>query len=377
MPRHLSLLLTCAALALAPVWAAGSVRYRFQQFGDDQANAINNVGQVVGIGHYGPAWYFDGVREIDMPDVTDLLVNELTAINNSGVAVGSFSPLSTLGVRPLRFDGRNASEIHVPGAQQNDNIRALDINDAGDVLLDVESLTNSSSTISIHHPVLLTASGQRIDIPLLPGLTSMIGYAVNNNRVVIGGPGDDQGTPGPAFRFQDGQTNELAPLSATLKQATAVDINDAGVAVGYGVTTDGTRITLLFRDGQAINLSERLGQDVSASAINTHDQIVGSVSNSPALIDGDTVVNLETSVSNPDWVMEFATDINDRGQIVGAATSRIPSPDEFHSIDTGFVLTPTQGPAAIPLPAAAGPGLALLALVGSMTALRRNKCCVL
>jgi uncharacterized membrane protein len=369
MGRHFSRWVASAALAIAlaiaPASAAGSVQYDFQDLGFEDAIALNNAGQVIGEARYSPAWYFDGTRRIDVPigEETD---TTLRGINNSGVAVGSF--FTPIGRRPLRFDGTTASEIPFQGAQPKDNITALDINDAGDVLIDIQSYADET-----HHPVLLTAGGQQITIPLLPGLTSMLAYAVNNNRVVVGGPGDPVGEPAPAFRFQDGQTSQLAPLPAGVTQATALDINDAGVAVGYGTADSAARVALIFHDGQVTNLSETLNRDIDLAAINSRGEMVGAEGGDAALFDGLVETDLETLVNQPDWKLFRATDVNDRGQIVGSAISRDAPPDDDIGFKgfTGFLLTRRQGPAAIPLPAAAGPGLALLGLVGGVTATRR------
>jgi probable HAF family extracellular repeat protein len=190
----------------------------------------------------------------------------------------------------------------------------------------------------------------------------MVGYAVNNSGLVVGAALDASGAPVRSFRFQDGQTSELVTVSGDVDPAIATNLNDAGVAVGFGGHNG--EVAVLFTDGQAIDLNERVNQRVSSAlAVNASGQIVASgnlgvgLGDHAALIDGNTIIDLNDVIDQSGWQLFTPYDINDRGQIVGSG--------RFNGADHAFVLTPMQGPtpSPIPLPAGGKAGALLLAFV--------------
>lgn len=78
-----------------------------------------------------------------------------------------------------------------------------------------------------------------------PGTTNVIPRAVNINGVVVGTARFPGATQDMAFRWEDGVMIELA--NPGVEQTVALDINDAGVIVGYGKHAKGTCSTNPFQ----------------------------------------------------------------------------------------------------------------------------------
>jgi uncharacterized membrane protein len=370
MLHRLTLVLACIAPTVAatprPAAGAPAVRFHIQELGDGAARGVNEAGQVVGESRAGHAFYFDGTRRIDV-SLPGEQQSFLSSINESGIAVGgSFDAGGKLS--PLRFDGTTAGVIPFSGTG---NTNAPGINDAGDILLDTDIFLGGD-VVGARHPVLRTAGGQEMTIPLLPGAASMVGTAINNAGVIVGSTADEHDSAGPAFRFQSGQTSPLVTVAGDVTNASPADLNDAGDAVGAGVSSGGEAVGVLIIDGQVIDLSERVGQPVSdANGINSQGQIAATLQltdnagTHAILIDGNTLIDLNDVIDQTGWRLTDANDINDRGQIVGTGF--------LNGEDRAFLLTPIAGPVPIPLPAAVVPGLALLAgLLGVRGATRRT-----
>ncbi|HTS15618.1 MAG TPA: cell wall-binding repeat-containing protein [Candidatus Sulfotelmatobacter sp.] len=151
---------------------------------------------------------------------------------------------------------------------------------------------------------------------------------INTGSQIVG---DGQVGAGPlrAFFF-DSETGALTNLGVlggkTADGTVALGLNEAGDAVGYQF---GTLNHAFMWDGSLHDLGTLSGYPTaSASAINATDWVVGYAAKGSGASTvyhavvwaGGAPVDLNTRVKLPaGWVLQFATDINDAGQIVGGA----------------------------------------------------------
>ena len=194
-------------------------------------------------------------------------------------------------------------------------------------------------------------------------------YAINNSDQVVGTSSPITG-PAHAFRTTPGGVIDASADLGTLfsgYRSTACAINDAGNAVGYGFYSSFYIHAFFVPAGRAILPSDDLGTlpgglASNAFAINNSNVIVGVASTAAgdehAVIwtaPGTAPIDLNSYLpADSGWVLEWATGINDAGQITGYGTFG-PNPSYF----TGFILTPTPEPASLTLLIATTPLLFL------------------
>lgn len=147
--------------------------------------------------------------------------------------------------------------------------------------------------------------------------------AINNSGAIIGAVGEDDGHP---YLLQNGSVTML-PVPVGLKSAIAVDINDAGVVVGYGWDASGMqtgeRHVLRWQNGEVTDLSvlpDGSLQSASVEAINASGVIAGWAgrlgygAHAAVWIDG---VMSYLPDQHPSVLWSMAWDVNDLGQVVG------------------------------------------------------------
>ena len=123
-----------------------------------------------------------------------------------------------------------------------------------------------------------------------------------------------------ASLWQDGAMVDLGTLGGAPHDA--FDINDAGHVVGMNIRANGASGGFLWRDGAVIDLGT-LGGSVATTpvAINGRDQVVGEAST----VGGERHAFLwqdgaMTDLGTLDGTRSGASDINDRGQVVGTGS---------------------------------------------------------
>lgn len=237
-------------------WAAkfeGGSAVRLGTLGgaQSQANDINDSGQIVGWAEtsgrrtQAVLWQSGTTTDLGVLDTRDgFQFSTANAINASGLVVGRSKDHGTL--RGVRWDEGVISVIDLgatPGAEQSD---AVDINDRGQILLNLRS---GASYISV-----LWDQGNVVDLgglSLFSKTTGNYARAVNNSGQVVGSSFVSS-RDAHAYIWEDTLTgmvdlNSLIdPLSGTgwsLLEAT--DINDAGQIVGTGLYGGLTRAFLL------------------------------------------------------------------------------------------------------------------------------------
>jgi probable HAF family extracellular repeat protein len=151
--------------------------------------------------------------------------------------------------------------------------------------------------------------------------------AINNHNQVVGWASPTQATPcepgvpcppppSHAALWDNGIMQDLGTLGGENSQATA--INERGQVVGWSTLPDGSRHAFFWDNGAMHDLGavglfptyRRVGLVVSSSvAINERGQVIGNRPEGGAFLWGDGV--------NQPLPLDFATGINNRGQVVG------------------------------------------------------------
>lgn len=148
-------------------------------------------------------------------------------------------------------------------------------------------------------------------------LNSSYAWGINNRGQVVG----ESGCGG--FLWQDGTFTDLGVLPGGYL-ARPFDVNDRGQIVGLAFVSGGHAHAFRWEDGVMIDLGARpdLRVGSEANAINGHGDIVGTAyvegypSHTAALWKDGDFVNLGTL---PGGSASVATDINERGQVVGGS----------------------------------------------------------
>jgi probable HAF family extracellular repeat protein len=314
-----------AAMALLLLTAAGraGAEYIVTDLGtlggtSSYAYGINASGQVVGQAEI-PGWGFHAFLYSD----------------------GKMTDLGT-------FDGRSSS--------------ARAINDAGQVVgysgnRGFVYHNGTMTDLGIHegHPYGINASGQIVGEGVITKQGGWGAFLYNNGKVTdlgtLGGNGaiptgintSGQVTgyswkspagfgPRRAFLYSDGKMTELPAVIGWA-------INASGQVVG----ASGNGRAFLYSGGKVTELGTLDGIYSSAYGINDHGQVVGSLSkgfpDSRAFLYSDgKMVDLNSLLpTNSGWVLEQATGINNKAQIVG--WGKVPS-GRTHA----FLLTPVEAP---------------------------------
>ena len=243
-------------------------------------------------------------------------INNFSAIVGSSLREvnGSFQVSAT-----IWQDGKTNYLASLSGDQYKSIAQA--INDKGVVV--GESFTGNSW--DAHHATLWNDKGV-IDLGTLGGKDSDA-LAINNEGLVVGWASgaepDDYTHP---VMWKDGQIINLSP---TLHGA-ATSVNDNGLIVGYTLDNEMYAHPMLWNNQKEIVLQSAAGSFSYTSAINNKNQIVGSeitadgqfhalLWNTPDSAPIDLNQFLDKSQRDAGWTLANATDINDKGWIVGSA----------------------------------------------------------
>jgi probable HAF family extracellular repeat protein len=279
------------------------------------AQGVNNSGQVVGgsmtsSNERHAFLYSNGL----MHDLGTFGGNdsEANAINNSGQVVGCANIASGFG---NAFLYQNGSLQHV-GEYGNYSSHAYGINDIGQVV----GIASDSSIIFIH--AFLWQNGSIRDLGKF-GDDYGQATGINNNCQIIG-TYVVNGVEEHAFMYQNGYKQDLGTLGGIL--TIAYGINNGGQVVGMSYDSSGNYAhAFLWQNGAMTDLEITGDVNSEAHSINNNGQVVGDTWNSAGnnfhafLWQNGTTYDLNTLLFNAGsgWTLQFATGINDKGQIVG------------------------------------------------------------
>jgi probable HAF family extracellular repeat protein len=307
-------------------------------------NEVNEVGQVAGWSGFSPGGITHGFvwQNGTMTDIGDLpggVDNSLASdINDLGQVAGE--SLTTTGLRGVLWQNGTMTDLgDLPGGEDFSSARA--INNAGQIVGESGGPSGGRGFI--------WQNGVMTDLGTFPGGTSnVIAVDINNQGQVVGTCGVINSDHG--FIWQNGIMTDLGDLPGGSNYSAAAGINGLGHVVGRSIgagTNDWPR-AVLWKNGSMIELGTIVGTLTfcEAEAINDVGQIVGfcEVSTGTRALIWDGIaqpldLNNLLDSSGDGWVLNYAFDINNNGQIIGYGKLNGGMP-------RSFLLTPVPEPSA-------------------------------
>ncbi|MYN18785.1 PEPxxWA-CTERM sorting domain-containing protein [Rugamonas sp. FT107W] len=306
----------------AVTWSGGSATYLDKAGGAfSGAEKINDQGTVIGsitsIVHDNrgnvpvttPAIWNNGVATT-LPGLgqdRDFYPTRATGLNNAGVVVGvsGFGP-GGRGGHAVKWVNGVATDLGAAGGSES---YANAINDNGQIV-------GSAKTQSGYDKAVLWENGTAIDLAVQAGVSSSLAMDINNAGVVVG-----RQTSGEVSSYNHAtiwHNGVATQLDFAYGDSDALAINNVGDVVGYAPGDYDFPHGVLWKNGEMIDLNNYLDASLRA--------------------DG--------------WILVSATDINDRGDIVGElyksgtnievgyllAVSAVPEPSTYAMMLSGFGL---------------------------------------
>ena len=266
-------------------------------------------------------------------------------INDSGQVVGWCQNSSGYS-HAFLYSGGTMQDLGTFGGP---NSYAFRINGSGQVV----GYSNYSSVYHYAEHAFLYSGGTMQDLGTLPGDTVSTGNGINDSGQVVGRSYvANTGSP-RAYLYSGGTMKDLGTLAGdTWSNARAINnsgqvIGDSGENIEYSYNH-----AFLYSGGTMEYLGTLPGDEWSqAIGINDSGQVVGTSYGTgyhAFLYSGGTMQDLNNLVSPSlgGWTLEYATDINDRGQVCGYGINPSGQTD-------AFLLTPTPEPSSLALLGAA------------------------
>lgn len=335
-------------MVLAP-FSARSIAapvYTITDLGVGAAYGINDKGQVTGLAGtngFQAFSYANGVKTVFGSSAFGRSASRGWGINESGLIVGSFGMGASSPTDSFKWQNGSGSLLPL--------VDAYGVNDHGTI---VGSHINGSIVDAA-----IWSNGTVTDLGTLGGNSSRA-LDINNAGEAVGINRDASGTD-HAFVWNNGVSASLSS-----RESEAQDVNEIGQIVGYNTLATGAKHATLWQSGQTIDLDTLHTADSTAYAINDSGTIVGDAGF--AFIYQDGQMRLLDDLIDPasGWQLRVGYDINNSGQIVGSG--------DFHGATHAFLLTPVPPvvPPSTPLPPALWQSLFLVGCIGLYQKLKRG-----
>ena len=165
------------------------------------------------------------------------------------------------------------------------------------------------------------------DLGALPGQTQSIAYEINEPGQIVGESLGPPFTGIRAFLWKEGVMIDLGHCGRLLSPSRAFGLNNRGQVVGESLGASPYEHAFLWAEGSMIDLGTLPADSVfgtfsRASAINNRGQVVarerGLADESRVSLARGVMTDLGTL---PGGSYSYATDINDRGDVIGVSSS--------------------------------------------------------
>ena len=329
MNLKLSALLIVGVFTVAPTLANAS--YTFTTYGNlggiyGAAYGINSSGQLAGhSGGHATLWSGSTVTDLGTLGGSSSIA---WAINDAGQVAG-ISYTTSGNQHATLWTGGTMTDLGTLGGNRS---FAYGINKSAQVVGMSEINTYSSQTRAT-----IWNNATVSDLGSLAG--SSWAYAINDMGVVTGW---SEANGGQHATIWNGTTiTDLGTLGS------GVDINNSGQVAGFALTNGTSVRRATIWDGNTVSDLGTLGGESVARAINDSGMVVGWSRIGTSLThgflwDGTTMIDINTLLDadsvSAGWVLTDATDINDKGWIVGIASNGLTG--QAHA----FQLTPVPEP---------------------------------
>jgi probable HAF family extracellular repeat protein len=231
------------------------------------------------------------------------------AINNVGDVVGCSVALINGNPTPRAFVYRNGLMMDIGSLVTGGASCARDINDTGQI-------TGNSDTATGEQRGFIYQNGVMTSLGNLG--TSSVGDAINNAGLVAGTANNVGDSFVAAFRYDPSLNPPQVDIGNLGGAAiTSRDMNAAGDIIGFAANAEFRGTSYVYRNGVVTDLGTVLGFPSTPNAINDLGQIVGTRTEGGYLLSNGvatTLPGLEGNDSSP-------SSINNAGQIVGSSWS--------------------------------------------------------
>ena len=314
MKRVLLAIVSIGTLFCTGIASATSFSYRITDLGVGYtawaATSINNLGQVV-INDRDGSYLWDetsGLQRIESV-ISDYEVLGFDVNDNSQVVGGTRNWENA-----VLWDQTNSSQDI--GTLGGSSATAMPINNSGQVA----GYSRNNAT-NYHHAFTWNETEGFVDLGTLGGIYSFA-RDINDSNQIVGYSRTSNDTPHAFIWDENSGMLDIGTLPNEV-QSQANAINETGKVVGYSGPWygSGTHKSFIWDETNGMQEIAALADDGSSFAfgINDFDVVVGAYNWNQAYIWDATsgMQDLNDLILSPEWLLERATDINNRGQIVG------------------------------------------------------------